>query len=134
MVEAVAVVIEAGFDVVVFCRETMAEEVGERPGLGDDVAEGVVGVLRDGVAVGIEVARNITDVIIAWNVDSSINCKVKQSANAACRLKCAREVFAPVVVDCRRITIRVGDALLYEVPVVVEESRRRLGRDFPHAA
>ena len=46
----------------------MVEEVGERTGLGDDVAEGVVSVLSDSVAVCVKVARDVAVVVVAWNV------------------------------------------------------------------
>ena len=68
MVEAVAIVIETGFRVEIFCRETMAEEVGERAGLRNDFSESVASVLRYGVTVCVEVARDITDVVVAGNI------------------------------------------------------------------
>ena len=89
MVEAVAVVVEAGFGIVVFRGEAMAEEVGKRAGLGDEIAEGVVGVLRDGVAICVEVASDVAVVVVAWNVDRAIHGEVKQPADAASVLQIA---------------------------------------------
>ena len=67
MVEAIAVVVEASFDVKVLCRESMAEEIGKRTGLRNDLPEDVVGVLRDGVSIRIEVANDVTDIIVTGN-------------------------------------------------------------------
>ena len=98
MVEAVAVVVEAGFGIVVFRGEAMAEEVGKRAGLGGEIAEGVVSVLRDGVAICVEVASDVAVVVVAWNVELLSggvggggvgDCKVKQPANAARALQIA---------------------------------------------
>ena len=83
MVEAVAVVVKTGFGIVILRGEAVAEEVGERAGLGDDFTESVVGVLRDGVAAGVEVASNVAVVVVAWNVDRAIHGVVKQPADAA---------------------------------------------------
>ena len=45
------------------------EEFGEVPRLGDYIAEGIVGVLRNDIAVGIKVARNVAVIVVARNVD-----------------------------------------------------------------
>lgn len=66
MVEAVAEVVEAGLGIVVLRREAVAEEAGERTGLGDDVPEGAVGVPGDRVSVRIEVARDVAVRIVAF--------------------------------------------------------------------
>ena len=134
MVEAVAVVVESGFGIVVFRGEAVAEEVGKRAGLGDDVAESVVGVLRDGVAVCVEVASDVAVVVVAGNVDRFVNCEVKQATYAACTLECAGEVLPPIVVNYQCASICVSDLFLNEIPVVVEERHGRIGRDLPHAA
>ena len=47
----------------------MAEEAGAPAGLGDELAEGIVGVPRKGAAVGVEVARDVAVVVVAWNVE-----------------------------------------------------------------
>ena len=77
MVETVAVVVEAGFGIVIFCRETMAEETGERAGLRDGVAEGIVGVLCDRIAVGVKVARDISVIVIERNINCAVDCEVE---------------------------------------------------------
>lgn len=89
MVEAVTVVIKASFGIVVFRGETVAEEVGEGAGLGYEIAKGIVGVLGNGVAAGIEVASNVAVVVVAWNVDRAIHGEVKQPADAASVLQIA---------------------------------------------
>ena len=98
MVEAVAVIVEPRFRIVVLRGEAVTEEVGERSGLGDDVAESIVGVLGDGVAAGVEVASDVAVVVVAWNVELLSggvgsggvgDCKVKQPANAARALQIA---------------------------------------------
>ena len=69
MVEAVAVVVKSGFGIVVFCRETVAEEIGERAGLCDGVANGIVCVLGNCVTGRVEVTGYVSVVVVAWNVD-----------------------------------------------------------------
>ena len=123
MVKAVAVIVEVGFRVEVFCREAMAEEAGVWAGLGYGVAKSIVGVLGDRVAVGIEVSGDVAVVVVERDVDGIVDRKVEESSDAARALQCTGEVFAPVVMDCRGCTVRIGDALLDEVPVIVEEGR-----------
>ena len=98
MVEAVAVVVKAGFGIVVLRGEAVAEEVGEGAGLGYEIAKGIVGVLGNGVAAGIEVASDVAVVVVAWNVELLSggvgsggvgDCKVKQPADAASVLQIA---------------------------------------------
>ena len=134
MVEAVAVVVETGFGIVVLCRETMAKEVGERTGLGDKFSEGVVGIGGNGFACGIEVAGNVTVVVVERDVDCVIDRKVEVSTNSACALQRAGEVLAPEVADRRCGAVRVGNALLFEVPVVIEEGCRGIRGDLANAA
>ena len=69
MVEAVAVIVETGFDIVVLCREAVSEKIGERARLRYVIAEGVVGVLGNGVTVCVEVASYVSVVVVAWNVE-----------------------------------------------------------------
>ena len=78
MVEAVAVVVKTSFGIVVFRGEAMAEEAGERARLGDDVAEGVVGVLGDGVSADIEVAYDVAIHVLSWR--NSIGRRVGDNA------------------------------------------------------
>ncbi len=143
MVEAVAVVVKTSFGIVILRGEAVAEEVGKRAGLGDEIAEGVVGVLRDGIAVCVEVASDVAVVVVAWNVELLSggvgsggvgDCKVKQPADAASALEAAGEVFAPIVMDCGGCAVRVVDSLFNKVPLVVEERCGRIGRDLSHAA
>ena len=75
MVEAVAVVVEASLGIIVFCREAMAEEAGAPAGLGDELAEGIVGVPRKGAAVDAEIARDVAVAVVAGNVDCAVNRK-----------------------------------------------------------
>ena len=114
MVEAVAVIVEAGFRVDVFGRETVTDDVGERAGLRYGVTESVVGVLRDCVAGSVKVAGDVAVVVVERDVDGIVDRKVEESADAARTLQCAGEVFAPIVTDCGRGAVCVGDALLDE--------------------
>ena len=75
MVEAVAVVVEASLGIIVFCREAVAEEAGASAGPGDEFAEGIVGISRQGTTVGVEIARDVAVVVVAWNVDCAVNRK-----------------------------------------------------------
>ena len=47
----------------------------------------------------------------------------------SCTLQIAGEVFAPEIADRRRRAVRVGDALFYDIPVIVEEGCSRFWRD-----
>ena len=47
----------------------MAEEVGKRARLGNELAECVVGVLRNSIAVCVEIASYVSVVVVAWNVE-----------------------------------------------------------------
>ena len=134
MVEAVAVIVEAGFRVEVFGRETVTEDVGERAGLRDGVAESVVGVGGNGFSGGIKVAGNVSVVVVERDVDGIVDRKVEESSDAARTLQCAGEVFAPIVTDCGRGAVCVGDALLNEVPVIVEEGCRCFRRYLANTA
>jgi len=139
MVEAVAVVVKAGFYIKVFRRETVAEEIGERAGLCNRIAEGVVCILCNGIAVGVEVARDVAVVVVAGNIELELRVGVgdgeeQQASDAARALQRAGEVLAPVISNCGRRAARVGDAFLDEIPAVVEERVRRRRRDLPDAA
>ena len=82
MVEAVAVVVEASLSVIVFCRKAVAEEAGAPAGLGDELAEGIVGVPRKGAAVGIEVAHDVAVAVVAGNVDYAVDRQPQKPAYA----------------------------------------------------
>ena len=102
MVEAVAVVVEAGFGIEILRREAVAEEAGASAGPGDEPAEGIVGVPRKGAAVGVEIARYVAVVVVAGNVDNAVEREPQKPAYAARSLQCAGEVFAPVILDDAR--------------------------------
>ena len=127
-VKAVAVVVETCFNIKVLCRETMPEEVGERTGLRDRVAKGVVGILRNDIAVSVKIASDVAVIVIAWNVDHVVDSQVEQPADAAGVLQCAREVLAPEIADCRYSAVRVSNTLLYKVPIVIEEGHNGFRR------
>ena len=108
----------------------MAEEGGKRTGLGDGVSEGVVGVLRDCIAVLIQITYDVAYVVVARNVkllSGGVGSggvgdgEVEESADAASALKRSRQIFAPVIVNCGGCAVRVGDAFLNEIPAIVEE-------------
>ena len=108
----------------------MAEEVGEGTGLRDGVAESVVGVLRDCVAGSVKVAGNVSVVVVERDVDrverdvdGIVDREVKESADAARALQRAGEVFTPIVVNGRYRAVRIGDALLDKIPIIIEEGR-----------
>ena len=134
MIETVAVVVETGFDVEVLCREAMAEEIDKGTGLGDDLAESVVSILGDGVAVYVEVTSDVAVVVVAWNVDHAVAGEVEQPAYSARPLECTGEVFAPIVVDRGGRSVRAFDSLFNKLPLVVEERCGRIGRGLSHAA
>ena len=100
----------------------MAEEVGEGTGLRDGVAESVVGV------------GDVSVVVEERDVDGIVDRKVEESSDAARALQCTGEVFAPIVTDCGRGAVCVGDALLDEVPVIVEEGCRCFRRHLANTA
>ena len=112
----------------------MAEERREGAALRERAAESVVGVLRDGVAVGIEIARDVADVVIVGDIRHAIDGQVQQASDAACALQRAGKIFAPEVADRRCCAIRVGNAFLHKVPPVVEEGCGGFRRNFLHSA
>ena len=89
MVEAVAVVVEAGFGIEVLRREAVAEEAGAPAGFGDEPAEGIVGVPRKGAAVDVKVAREVAVVVVAWNVDRAVDREIEQ--RHSCRFTMTRQ-------------------------------------------
>ena len=97
------------------------ENIREMAGLRYGVAESVVGVGGDSFAGGIKVAGYVSVVVVERDVDRVVDREVKESADAASALQRAGEVFAPIVTDCGRSAVCVGDALLNKVPVIVEE-------------
>ena len=134
MIEAVAVVVEAGFGVVVFGRETIAKEVRERTGLSEGIAEGVVGVRCDDCAGRIAIMRHVAVVVVERHVDAAVDREIKKSADTTRPLKRTREVFTPRIPEDRIRPVRVRDPLFDEIPIVIEVSRRRLGRHLADAA
>ena len=86
------------------------------------------------VAAGVKVASDVAVVVIAWNVDHAIDCEVKQTTDAARALQHSRQILAPIIADSGGRAVRVGDALLDEVPSVVEERCGCFGRYLLHAA
>ena len=112
----------------------MAEEVGEGTGLRDGVAESVVGVGGNGFASRVKVAGDVSVVVVERDVDGIVDRKVEESSDAARALQCTGEVFAPVVVNGRGCAVCVGDALLNEVPAIVEEGCRCFRRYLANTA
>ena len=112
----------------------MAEEVGEGTGLRDGVAESVVGVGGNGFASRVKVAGDVSVVVVERDVDGIVDRKVEESANAARALQCTGEVFAPVVMDCGRGAVCIGDALLDKIPIIIEEGRYCFRRHLPDTA
>ena len=134
MVEAVAVVVEAGIGVEILCGETERECICEWAALRDCVAEGVVGVACNGVAVCVEIARDVAVVVVERNIElvsggvrsgGVADSEVEESSDTPSALQSSGNVFAPIVANRRRRAVRVGDALFYEVPVIVEKGCRR---------
>ena len=127
MVETVAVIVKTDFGIVVFGREAVAEEVGKQSCLGYGVAEGVVGILRYGVAVFVEVARDVAIVVVCGEVELAIARNCKETADAARAVKRVGEVKSPEVLDFRRIRCAAVDGVdgfVNQVPVVVHERAR----------
>ena len=115
-------------------REAVAEVVGEGASPGDGLAECVIGVLRYGVAVGVEIVGYVADIVIARNIDCAIDGEVKESADASGALQRVRKILAPVVADGRGCAVHIRDALFNEIPTIVEVGRRRLRRGLADAA
>ena len=134
MVEPIAVVVQSRLDVEVLRREAMAEDAGERAALRNRATEGVVDIGGNGYTIGIDITRDVAVVVVARNIDRAIHHEVEQPGDAACALERAGEVLAPVVVNRRSSAIRVGNMFFDEIPVVVEEGRRRFGRGLADTA
>ena len=73
----------------------MAEEVGERAGLRDGVAESVVGVGGNGFAGVIKIAGNVTVVVVERDVDGIVDRKVEESSDAARALQRTGDIRLP---------------------------------------
>ena len=133
MVEAVAVVVEAGFGVIVFGRKAMSKGRREISRLGNRIAESIVGVRCDDCAGRIAVMRHVAVVVVERHVDAAVDREIKKSADTARALKRAREILAPRIPDDRIRSVRVRDPLFDEIPIVIEVGRRRLGRHLADA-
>ena len=72
MVEAVTVVVKAGFGIVILCGEAVAEESGERARLGDRAAEVVILVRGNDVAGFVYVLRDIAVVVVCGKVELAV--------------------------------------------------------------
>ena len=112
----------------------MAEDVGERAALRDRAAEGVVGVGGDDVALFVGVAEDVAVGVGVGNVDHAVALDVEESAHAARALQGAGEVASPIEVELFCCSVRVVHTLVDEVPVVIEEHVRGIGRNLLHAA
>ena len=85
----------------------MAEEVGKRPRLGDELAEGIVCVRRNDATVRIDILRDVAVVVIARNVDDTINCLIQETSNATRSLQRTGKVFAPIIFRRRYHAARI---------------------------
>ena len=99
MVEAVAVVVETGFGIVVLRGEAVAEEVGERTGLGDRAAEVVVLVRGGDVAGFVYVLRDIAVVVVCGEVELTVARDGKETTDTSRALERVGEVQSPEVLD-----------------------------------
>ena len=112
----------------------MAEEIGDGTGLRYGVTESVVGVGGNGFASRVKVAGYVSVVVIERDVDRVVDRKVEESADATSTLQRAGEVFAPIVVNGRYRAVRIGDALLDKIPIIIEEGRYCFRRHLADAA
>lgn len=76
-IKAVAIVIKSCFSIEVLCREAMAEHTAHGAGLRERVTESIVSVLRDGIAVGIEITCDVTDIVVAGNERDTVDGEIK---------------------------------------------------------
>ena len=83
MVEAVTVVVEAGFSIAVLRRKAVAEEVGEGAGLRDCAAEVVILVCGDDVAGFVYVLGDVAVVVVCGEVDLAVARDRKEAAYSA---------------------------------------------------
>ena len=77
MIKTVAIVIEACFGIKVFCRETMAEEVGECARFGDESTESIVGVRYYNISDGINILCDVTVVVVARDIKFELRVGVR---------------------------------------------------------
>ena len=73
--------------------------IGERAGLGDGLAEGIVDVHGCDAAVGVEIVGDVPVVIVKRNIDCAIDGEIEKSADASLALERAGQILAPVVAD-----------------------------------
>ena len=86
----------------------MAEEAGAPAGLGDEPAEGIVGVPRKGAAVGVEIARDVAVVVVAGNVDNAVDREIEQ--RHSCRFTMTRQCRSGKSADSGLRTSRGNNA------------------------
>ena len=67
-VETIAVVVEAGFGIIVFCGIAERKDIGHWSAAGNKLAERVVCVLRDYIALCVIVAHDVAVGVVEWNV------------------------------------------------------------------
>ncbi|OPZ94011.1 MAG: hypothetical protein BWY72_02405 [Bacteroidetes bacterium ADurb.Bin416] len=86
VVEAIAVIIESCFGIVVLGAEPVPEVVGHGAGLGYGATEGVVDILRYDNPLPVDISGYVSVGVVEWEVPCAIERNGKQSADAASAL------------------------------------------------
>ena len=119
-VEATLVGNKARFTVGVTRRESDIEHIGKCAVLINDIAVGIVHILCCDVATFGHIAHDITDLVIAREVEHAINRDGEKPADTARALFRAGEVIAPEVFDSIRYVVML-DQFENDVPTIVDE-------------
>ena len=123
-VESVAVVVQAGFAVYILRAEPVRKDIGQRAGLGDGLAEGVVEIFGNDGALFVHIGRDVAVVVVERKVPRAVDADGRQPAHAARALQGSGEVEVPDVmcnIGCLRA--RVDQDLGDGVPPVPDEVR-----------
>ena len=110
-----------------FRRKAEGELGGERAGGGEEIAVGIVDVLRGEVARFGDVGDDVAVVVVAGEMEHAVERDRKQSAHAARALLRAGEVGSPEAFARARRAVCEDDALKNDVAVVPDERVRRVG-------
>ncbi len=124
MIETVAIIVQTSFNIEVFCREPVAEEVGEITGLRNGTAKIVILVGGGNVARFVDVLRYVAVAVDRWEIELSVTRDGQEPANAARALEGVGNIESPVILYLGRVgrtAVDCRNGLVNQVPVVVYE-------------
>ena len=96
IVEAQAVVVQAGLGVEILGREAEFEIAGHEAGLGKRISKSIVLVVGDGASTTADILRDVAVVVVAREIEVAADADRNQSAHA---MNGVGEVVAPKILD-----------------------------------